>query len=622
MKLQKELEFAVNKVNETIKRNGLEKVREYMANVYAGHEWKNFEVRISCDIVKGSIGSRVICEWYDKYNCTDEHVTTLCISAMKAAGLLPFNPSGVTLENNPRDERAELLEKAEKFNATRDELRALTDDELRDALGTLDDVIISLSSLGFYSDQHEVINKYNDYLEEKQRREWIKRDAPQWIAEAEAVTPETIADKGADELAAMKSETIRRAEWLHSVGRFAEAVRVSRVTGVISDEQTRREKAHAEALENTIKKAATLNPAAVAALTDDELNALHDELRAALSELYEGEDSAAIKIVKAPYTLTREEVARRRNEANTPAALYDVTFSDGETWAGVVFGVAVEDKLIGGFQCGQEYFQTIGEAVAFVRELYPRTPFHVHAIKRAEAVAEKSGARLRTVYARQRVGRRLEVIEYPVTLTPCNEAEKAPATDEKANEGTTPRHDVGEAVESPKTANTANTADGLTAAEVLERVKNCPRPVCLINTPAGLLYEVCTHEHANGVHVWQSLNSAGQTVREGDNTLREIAAIIAGEAAPLESSTEGEAVANTAAPSRYSEGEKLGTQTNGTPSRYSVAEKLGKAAAVVLLSLTIGQGKPAQIYTDNPAAVLSQVEQAGETVTAYTINEL
>ena len=52
------------------------------------------------------------------------------------------------------------------------------------------------------------------------------------------------------------------------------------------------------------------------------------------------------------------------------------------------------------------------------------------------------------------------------------------------------------------------------------------------------------------------------------------------------------------------------------------AAKLATAAAVVLLSLTIGQGKPAHIYTDNPAAVLAQVEQAGETVTAYTIDEL
>lgn len=46
-------------------------------------------------------------------------------------------------------------------------------------------------------------------------------------------------------------------------------------------------------------------------------------------------------------------------------------------------------------------------------------------------------------------------------------------------------------------------------------------------------------------------------------------------------------------------------------------------AAVVLLTLTIGTSKqPAQIYTDTPAAVLAQIEQAGERVTDYQITNL
>ena len=55
--------------------------------------------------------------------------------------------------------------------------------------------------------------------------------------------------------------------------------------------------------------------------------------------------------------------------------------------------------------------------------------------------------------------------------------------------------------------------------------------------------------------------------------------------------------------------------------RENIAAKVGKAAAVVLLSLTIGNSTPAQIYTDSPADVLAQVAEAGETVTAYTIAE-
>lgn len=46
------------------------------------------------------------------------------------------------------------------------------------------------------------------------------------------------------------------------------------------------------------------------------------------------------------------------------------------------------------------------------------------------------------------------------------------------------------------------------------------------------------------------------------------------------------------------------------------------AAAVVLLSLTIGNSTPAQMYTDNPAQVLTEVRAAGEVVTAYQITAL
>lgn len=58
------------------------------------------------------------------------------------------------------------------------------------------------------------------------------------------------------------------------------------------------------------------------------------------------------------------------------------------------------------------------------------------------------------------------------------------------------------------------------------------------------------------------------------------------------------------------------------------AEKPARVAGVVtaalfLLSLTIGKSQaPAQIYTHDPAGVLAQVAKAGETVTAYTLEEI
>ena len=58
------------------------------------------------------------------------------------------------------------------------------------------------------------------------------------------------------------------------------------------------------------------------------------------------------------------------------------------------------------------------------------------------------------------------------------------------------------------------------------------------------------------------------------------------------------------------------TETTTSPKAAPVI-----AAALFLLSLTIGNSTPAQIYTDSPADVLAQVAEAGETVTAYTIAE-
>jgi hypothetical protein len=78
-----------------------------------------------------------------------------------------------------------------------------------------------------------------------------------------------------------------------------------------------------------------------------------------------------------------------------------------------------------------------------------------------------------------------------------------------------------------------------------------------------------------------------------------------------EDSTATDDQTSTAAPSHYSPAAKVGTLSK-------VA-----AAALVLLSVTIGTSKKAaRIYTHDPAAVLSAVAAAGETVTAYQVEEI
>lgn len=89
MKLQNEFKNAVEMTRRFIEKHGEDKVRAYMEEVKKSGDYKNYEVRIANDIVKYyAIGCDTVCEWYEKYGCNDDHITTLCIKVMKELKLL------------------------------------------------------------------------------------------------------------------------------------------------------------------------------------------------------------------------------------------------------------------------------------------------------------------------------------------------------------------------------------------------------------------------------------------------------------------------------------------------------------------------------------------------------
>ena len=89
MKLQSEFKNAVEMTRRFIEKHGEDKVRAYMEEVKKSGNYKNYEVRIANDIVKFyAIGCDTVCEWYDKYQCNDDHISTLCIKVMKELKLL------------------------------------------------------------------------------------------------------------------------------------------------------------------------------------------------------------------------------------------------------------------------------------------------------------------------------------------------------------------------------------------------------------------------------------------------------------------------------------------------------------------------------------------------------
>lgn len=79
MKLQNELQGVIVKL-ESIK----EPIKEYAEKLKIKGGYKDFETRLAWDALTTVCGTTEICQWYELYNCTDEHITTLAKKALKA----------------------------------------------------------------------------------------------------------------------------------------------------------------------------------------------------------------------------------------------------------------------------------------------------------------------------------------------------------------------------------------------------------------------------------------------------------------------------------------------------------------------------------------------------------
>ena len=77
MKLTNELDFVVEKFKQ------IKSLEEYAVTLKKYGLYKDFETRLAWDCLRLTISTDVICEWYNKYNCNDEHITTLAKKALK-----------------------------------------------------------------------------------------------------------------------------------------------------------------------------------------------------------------------------------------------------------------------------------------------------------------------------------------------------------------------------------------------------------------------------------------------------------------------------------------------------------------------------------------------------------
>ena len=79
MKLDAELDFVVEKFKQ------IKNLEEYAAALKKSGEYKDFETRLAWDCLRLVVPTGTICEWYDKYGCNDDHITTLAKTALKIA---------------------------------------------------------------------------------------------------------------------------------------------------------------------------------------------------------------------------------------------------------------------------------------------------------------------------------------------------------------------------------------------------------------------------------------------------------------------------------------------------------------------------------------------------------
>jgi hypothetical protein len=79
MKLAPELDRLVERFKQ------IKNLENYAAILEEVGGFNNFETRLAWDCLRATTPSSTICEWYEKYDCTDDHITTLAKKALKIA---------------------------------------------------------------------------------------------------------------------------------------------------------------------------------------------------------------------------------------------------------------------------------------------------------------------------------------------------------------------------------------------------------------------------------------------------------------------------------------------------------------------------------------------------------
>ena len=85
MKLKNILPIAIQRLEELKKHSN---VIEYREALRKSGKYNEFEVRFAWEVCHAVFTVKEVCSWYDKYECNDEHITSLFKTACRKTGLL------------------------------------------------------------------------------------------------------------------------------------------------------------------------------------------------------------------------------------------------------------------------------------------------------------------------------------------------------------------------------------------------------------------------------------------------------------------------------------------------------------------------------------------------------
>ena len=77
MKLKSELDYTVSQFKK------IKNLESYAEKLKVTGDYKDFGTRLAWDCIHATIPSEIVCDWYDKYNCNDDHITTMAKAALR-----------------------------------------------------------------------------------------------------------------------------------------------------------------------------------------------------------------------------------------------------------------------------------------------------------------------------------------------------------------------------------------------------------------------------------------------------------------------------------------------------------------------------------------------------------